>query len=66
MKVKVIKKAERESLGEQQASAPKVPKRRRIKLAVERWVTEIHEKAAAEDRIAFNNFFNAAEDPQHS
>ena len=58
MKIKVIKKAELESLGEQQESVSKEPKRPRLKVAVEKWVAEIHERAEAEERISFDNLFH--------
>jgi len=57
MKIKVIKRAERESLGEKQISLPKEPKRRRITQAVEKWVADIRERSEAESRISFEHLF---------
>jgi hypothetical protein len=58
MKIKVIKKAELEALGEQQETAKKTPERPRLKRVVEKWVAEIHERAEAEERISFDNLFH--------
>lgn len=64
MKVKVIKKAELESLGERQQSAqnkPKMPKRRLIAAKVERWVADIRKKTEAESRVSLDDLFTAGE-----
>jgi hypothetical protein len=57
MKVKVIKKAELASLADKQETVSKVPKRRRIKRAVERWVAEIREKSDEESHVSFDALF---------
>ncbi|HTH51792.1 MAG TPA: hypothetical protein VL501_07660 [Pyrinomonadaceae bacterium] len=64
MKIKVIKRAERESLGQQQTSIHKAePKRRRIKRAVETWVADLRERSDAESRISFEHLFTPRENP---
>jgi hypothetical protein len=63
MKIKVIKKAELESLGQGQETVPKPAKRGRIKQAVEQWVAEIHERAEHEDRISLDQLFHPDQEP---
>ena len=59
MKVKVIKRAELESIDEKEETARKAPKRIRLAEKVEKWVSDIHEKAEAESRISFEQLFEA-------
>ncbi|HTH52115.1 MAG TPA: hypothetical protein VL501_09290, partial [Pyrinomonadaceae bacterium] len=61
MKVKVIKRAEIESLGEQPQRATKRSKRRRIAEKVEKWVADIRRKSDAESRISLDELFHAGE-----
>jgi len=64
MNIKVIKRAERESLGQQQTPTHKAePKRRRIKKAVETWVADLRERSEAESRISFEHLFAPRENP---
>jgi len=64
MNIKVIKRAEREALGQQQTSVQKAePKRRRIKNAVETWVADLRERSEAESRISFEHLFTPRENP---
>jgi hypothetical protein len=59
MKVKVIKKAELESLADQQQqNATKTPRRQRIKSAVEKWVAEIRERSEAETHVALEHLLH--------
>ena len=67
MQIKVIKRAERESLGNTESSVKKAePKRRRITQAVEKWVADIRERSEAESRISFEHLFTPAGDQQPS
>jgi hypothetical protein len=63
MKVKVIKKAELESLGDEPKTARKEPKRRRLARAVEKWVADIRQRSEAEEHTAIENFFHTDEEP---
>jgi hypothetical protein len=63
MKVKVIKKAELESLAHDAETPPEVPKRRRITRVVENWVAEIREKSDEESHISFDALFQPNQDP---
>ncbi|MBV9242082.1 MAG: hypothetical protein JO314_08735 [Acidobacteria bacterium] len=66
MKVKVIKKAELESLGEQSESIPAKPKRRRLKQAVEQWVEEIRAKTEAEEHVILESLLHPETGSSHS
>lgn len=64
MNIKVIKRSEREALGQQQTSVQTAePKRRRIKNAVETWVADLRERSEAESRISFEHLFTPRENP---
>lgn len=63
MKVKVIKKAELESLGDESKPVRTEPKRRRLARAVEKWVADIRKKSEAEEHVAIENFFHTDEEP---
>jgi hypothetical protein len=63
MKIKVIKKAELETLGDEPKPTRKESKRRRIARAVEKWVADIRKKSEAEEHTAIENFFHTDEEP---
>ena len=63
MKVKVIKKAELESLGDQPEPVRKTPKRRRIARAVEKWVADIRKKSEAESHVSLDQLFHTDKEP---
>jgi len=63
MKVKVIKKAELESMNDHQENPPKAPKRRRLKHAVEKWVAEIRERTDAETQITLEHLLHPDSKP---
>lgn len=63
MKVKVIKKAELESLGDTQKTVKKTPKGRRMARAVEKWVADIREKSEAESHVSLDQLFHTDEEP---
>jgi len=62
MKVKVIKSAELESLGQQPEHVPRQRKRRRMARAVEKWVADIRKKTEAEERMSFEHLFHTNEE----
>jgi hypothetical protein len=63
MKVKVIKKAELESMADQQENSAKAPKRRRLKHAVENWVAEIRERTEAETQVTLEHLLHPDSKP---
>jgi hypothetical protein len=54
MKVKVIKRAQRETPGEEEQ---RPPQKRRLANAVEKWVADIRAKSDAESRMSFEHLF---------
>jgi hypothetical protein len=62
-KVKVIKKAELESLADRQQAPGKTPKRRRLKSAVEKWVAEIRERSEAETQVTLEHLLHPDSKP---
>lgn len=63
MKIKVIKKAELESLADEQEKPPSTHKRGRLKHAVEKWVTEIRERTEAETQATLEHLLHPDSKP---
>jgi hypothetical protein len=61
MKIKVIKKAELESLSEEPVRTPKRSKRRLLAAKVEKWVADIRKKADDDSRVSLDDLFSAGE-----